>query len=450
MENVSMDANQCFKILEIQETDSLDEIKQAYRDLIAIWHPDRYTQNSRLQQKATEKVKELNGAYQYLVFHISQIKATAADKTEAVADPLQPLVVICPKCRTMNRFQRNSWVRQRKCIHCNYPLLNADKVFDQKTAPWEAKKGPTAGEEKKRRRNFRWILLCAAAGIGVFYLVAAHVKPAVSPHFKDKNKTGHTVQTAGAHVGKERIMEIQGALRQLGYDPGPQDGVLGDQTLNAVSRFKVDYSILSSGIDDHLLMAALVRHTGIGRLHQDWPVISRNNALERWMEEQTITSPKVCKQILASGSIAQVASLLDWYKFDRIRPNPLSLPPSGVIHKSYVKGFAPLTIQSQHEGRHYFVKLIRESDQSEAFSAFLRSGFTLTEHVPVGRYRLKYALGQTWYGTKWLFGSETVFQSMDQVFDFKFQGNEIKGYRLNLYLSPLSASQAPKTYAFDF
>jgi curved DNA-binding protein CbpA len=57
-----MDVKQCFKVLEIKETDSLDEIKQAYRDLIAIWHPDRYAQNHRLQEKATGKEEEAQRA----------------------------------------------------------------------------------------------------------------------------------------------------------------------------------------------------------------------------------------------------------------------------------------------------------------------------------------------------------------------------------------------------
>ncbi len=445
-----MDVKHCFKILEIKETDSLDEIKQAYRDLIAIWHPDRYAQNPRLQEKATEKVKELNGAYHYLVSHASRIKTTGEGEATAAKDPLQPIVMICPKCRTMNRFRTDTWVRQRKCIYCNYPLLNEDAAFSQKKELSEKKKRQNAGGRPKKRRGFRWVLLCAAMGVGFFYMYAAHFKAFLSPDLKEEPKGKHAEQAAGGFVGKDRIIEIQRALKQLAYDPGPLDGVLGNQTVNAINRFITDYSIQSSGTDYHLLMNALARHIGIGQLHQDWPVISKSKDLNRWIEEQTITSPELCKQIVASGSVAQVASLVDLYKFDKIDPTPVSLPPSGVIHKNYVKGFAPLTIQTRHDGRHYYVKLIRENDHSEAFSAFLKSGFTLTEHVPVGKYRLKYAVGKTWYGIKWLFGSETVFHSMDQVFDFRFQGNEIKGYRLNLYLSPLDASHTQKTYAFDF
>ena len=42
------------------------EIKQAYRDLVEIWHPDRFTHNERLRQKAEEQLKEINSAYDRL------------------------------------------------------------------------------------------------------------------------------------------------------------------------------------------------------------------------------------------------------------------------------------------------------------------------------------------------------------------------------------------------
>jgi len=42
---------------------SPDEVKQAYRDLVQVWHPDRFAHDPRLQQKAQAKVKEINEAY---------------------------------------------------------------------------------------------------------------------------------------------------------------------------------------------------------------------------------------------------------------------------------------------------------------------------------------------------------------------------------------------------
>jgi hypothetical protein len=445
-----MDVKRCFKVLEIKETDSLDEIKQAYRDLISIWHPDRYVQNPRLQEKATEKVKELNSAYNYLVSHTSQIMMTDGSEKKPGKDPLQPIVVICPKCQAMNRFQADMWVWQRKCIYCNFKLLSENTAFNQRQERSEKKTGPNGNVRKKKQSGFRWVLLFTVGCMGLFYLVAPHVRMLFFTNTEDRSEAKHAAQSIDTFTGKDRIVEIQRFLSLLAYDPGPVDGMLGNKTLNALDQFKVDFSIQPKEADHHVVMHALERHVRIAKLHPEWPAIFKGKDFNDWIEAQTITAPESCKQVIATGSVLQVASLVDFYKFDRIDPDPVSLPPSGVIHKNYVKGLAPMTIQARNDGRHYYAKLIREDDRSEAFSAFLRSGFTMTEHVPVGKYRLKYAVGKTWYGFKWFFGSETVFHSVDQVFDFKFQGNEIKGYRLNLYLVPLSSSQGRRSYAFDF
>jgi hypothetical protein len=58
--------HRCYEILELEPGASQDEIKQAYKDLAFVWHPDRYSHNSRLQQKAQDKLKEINYAYEFL------------------------------------------------------------------------------------------------------------------------------------------------------------------------------------------------------------------------------------------------------------------------------------------------------------------------------------------------------------------------------------------------
>jgi len=58
-----MDIKRCFEILDLNPDASMDELKQAYKDLVSIWHPDRFTTNPRLRQKAETKLKEVNQAY---------------------------------------------------------------------------------------------------------------------------------------------------------------------------------------------------------------------------------------------------------------------------------------------------------------------------------------------------------------------------------------------------
>jgi hypothetical protein len=50
-------------VLALRPGATLVEIKEAYRDLVKVWHPDRFGSDARLRQKAEDKLKEINKAY---------------------------------------------------------------------------------------------------------------------------------------------------------------------------------------------------------------------------------------------------------------------------------------------------------------------------------------------------------------------------------------------------
>ena len=58
-----MDPRRSFSVLDLSMDATPEQARQVYRDLISVWHPDRYVHNPRLQRKAEEKVKEINAAY---------------------------------------------------------------------------------------------------------------------------------------------------------------------------------------------------------------------------------------------------------------------------------------------------------------------------------------------------------------------------------------------------
>jgi hypothetical protein len=58
-----MDLHAAFSLLGLPPGSTPDAIRDAYRDLAKVWHPDRFTGDSRLQAKASERMRELNEAY---------------------------------------------------------------------------------------------------------------------------------------------------------------------------------------------------------------------------------------------------------------------------------------------------------------------------------------------------------------------------------------------------
>ena len=81
------DINRCYEILEIEPGSSLEEIKRAYRDLAFVWHPDRFAHNDRLQQKAHQRLTEINQAYQQLVLFLSQPESSGSIEKQFQQQP---------------------------------------------------------------------------------------------------------------------------------------------------------------------------------------------------------------------------------------------------------------------------------------------------------------------------------------------------------------------------
>jgi hypothetical protein len=72
-----------YKILGLEPDASAGEVKQAYRDLAKVWHPDRFEHDTRLQRKAQDKLKEINKAYEILSARAEQQVKTSPQETKS-------------------------------------------------------------------------------------------------------------------------------------------------------------------------------------------------------------------------------------------------------------------------------------------------------------------------------------------------------------------------------
>ena len=60
------DISQFYRVLDLKSGASMEDVRRSYRELVKVWHPDRFERDSSVQQKAQEKLKEINFAYERL------------------------------------------------------------------------------------------------------------------------------------------------------------------------------------------------------------------------------------------------------------------------------------------------------------------------------------------------------------------------------------------------
>jgi hypothetical protein len=64
---VSDESIKYYELLGVAPGASVQELKTAHRDMAKVWHPDRFAHDPRLQQKAQDKLKQINEAYDCLI-----------------------------------------------------------------------------------------------------------------------------------------------------------------------------------------------------------------------------------------------------------------------------------------------------------------------------------------------------------------------------------------------
>ena len=64
----------CCEILEVAPGAPMPEIERSFRELIKVWHPDRFSDNPQLQIRATQKTSEITRSFQWIRKHAANLK----------------------------------------------------------------------------------------------------------------------------------------------------------------------------------------------------------------------------------------------------------------------------------------------------------------------------------------------------------------------------------------
>ena len=85
-----MDVKKSFEILRLEPDASIENLKLAYKDMVNVWHPDRFLHNPRLKEKAEKQLQEINQAYEVaLAFMSSDAKDSLKDEIDVAEKPSQ-------------------------------------------------------------------------------------------------------------------------------------------------------------------------------------------------------------------------------------------------------------------------------------------------------------------------------------------------------------------------
>lgn len=128
-----------------------------------------------------------------------------------------------------------------------------------------------------------------------------------------------------------------------------------------------------------------------------------------------------------------------------------TVPVSQGVHQLFTNAeqIAPFRIVTPSGAESYYVKLTNAFTGALVMTFFVYGGQSFETEVPLGTYRVKYAIGSIWYGEDHLFGPDTHYSETDKTFEFSVQGNQINGYTVelirqrggNLHTRSISANQ---------
>lgn len=91
MQNKPTDMAQAFSTLGIGPQSSSEQVRQAYRRLVKLWHPDQYTRNPRQRAEAEARLKTINQAYSIINAYLKTHPDTPA------AEPIRKSASQAPK-----------------------------------------------------------------------------------------------------------------------------------------------------------------------------------------------------------------------------------------------------------------------------------------------------------------------------------------------------------------
>jgi len=489
-----MNIERAFQIFDLDARSSFSVIKQRYYDLAAVWHPDRHSDNSRLQKVASEKMKEINSAYEiirlYLENHIIIVCHCCGEKNRKRID----LNIDYATCSTCGKQLRKPTPRKQRipcgnyrcagtigssgrCNYCGKTIENgristASSANNQNKTKINLKLGKKliigffafvfillilyTYSEKRLKINDSAITNPESAIVRGDERTAASYqisqKPLIfKPNYSSiiQDDSYYSALFKNYEVKKEDAIKVQKILKTIGYKIVVPDGLINKNTILCLKQYSIDFGYIPKENFPDCFFENSFFHYQIALEHNDWLDIYLTGDLKHWIDTQSDDYRNKIYE-LALEKPNTVVQLLRRYKFDKYKPLPKLLAETSVIKKNFLESNGPIKIKTRAGNNNYYIKLINLQNNQEILSAFIRSGSTLSAHIPLGVYELKYATGHNWYGLEYLFGTSTSYAKLPVSIIFLDKSSEIGKTTIELIPSQYGNLTNKIISEFDF
>ena len=370
---------------------SFDEVRRAYRDLITVWHPDRHAHNERIQEKANDKVKQINSAYEIVKPHFEEkqkiqqnkkfeqdYRNTKKNEKTASKDDDSSVFYHCFNCGAKNRVPNNR--AEDKSLKCGKCGKNFYAKTEDKTSTYGGSKSSSANDNSNR-------VACAfGACIGII---------------KSDGRCSQCNRTLEEGLRDEKIAtekeEAESLQREIEKSRQQKRNIIiGIIVVVAICYFGGSF-IIDSAKDNNYVSDGSAKKVNYKPTTPSAVAKSPQPSLKKFTKP---TKP---------------------------------LPRHGEIRKfTPEESVAPLSIKTSR-GHNYLLKLVDVFSGTAVLDIFLHGGHPLEVEVPLGSYTMKWASGKDWYGYADLFGPNTSCSLAKSTFVFRVEDNRVMGYNLTLY-----------------
>ena len=499
-----MDIKRAFHIFDLDAKSSPAVIKQRYYDLAAVWHPDLHANSSRLQKLASEKMKEINLAYEIIRLYLENQMIIACHFCGADNRKRVDLNIDYATCSTCGKQLKKPLPRKKRipcgnhrCAgtvgsngRCNYcgKTIEEGRISTPLSANTQNENNTKwfiFQKSSKKLESGKIIIIGFVAFIFILFILYAYndkilkkIDPMITNPESDIDRgseqiitLNHTARKSliskatsqsiikhdsyysalfkNHEVKKEDIIKLQQILKTLGYEIEKPDGFISKKTILCFKQYCIDFGYAPEENFPDCFFKNSFFHNQIALAHKDWLDIYLTHDLENWIQVQSADYRKQIYE-LALDKPNTVIQLVRRYKFEKYKPLLKLLPETGIIKKNFSASNGYLKIKTKAESNNYYIKLSNLQNNQQILSAFIRSGSTLSVHVPFGVYELKYAAGHNWYGTDFLFGTSGSYAKLPTLIIFTEKDNPIGGFTIELIPSQYGKLNTEIISEYDF